>query len=184
MQYPGGRAARWLFLEIENWAFVTPFFRWMPRTPAVQCHGTIEFYELDSLKRFMSPMPVKWPGKSLQTVPLLKVNDQTFLAIDPSDNFTVGNIYPGEKQKICIAARFVEDEDCYGWTWETEDKKWPNPDFKLKHKNYIAKIILKTSTEKFTEFVRIINEVPFNEFRLEKILESDKKTIREIGKMV
>jgi len=94
--------------------------------------------------------------------------------IDPTPDYIAENIYPGESMKMDVVAKFDSDENCYGWTWANETEKgWRNKEFELLRKNYIAKISLFTSGEKYEKYFRVLNETNFDNFRLTEVLNKD-----------
>ena len=69
--YPPGRPAtnvRFLAVDLVNKP-LPRLFRWMSRSPALQCHGTMTFHHLDGQNVFGRAMPIRWSG-SPEPVPI------------------------------------------------------------------------------------------------------------------
>lgn len=171
--YPAQKA-KFLLLEVKN-KNLPILFRWMSRNPALQCHGEINFYNIDGQKIFDKSMPIKWCDKRPATGLSINIDGEILSVIDHNQNYISENIYPGESIKMDVAAKFDSDELCYGWTWDNENNKgWRNKDYELLRKNYIVKVTLFTAGDKIVKCFRVLNESNFDDFRLDKTLKTDK----------
>lgn len=171
------KRAKFLHAEIKNkplpkWA------RWMSRDAATQCHGTITFHHLDGQNIFGRSMYARWGGTPEPTPIQIVFEDKRFLIVDPA-KFSINtrmDIYPGESEVIDIAARFDDETECYGWSNENyfSNPIWRNPNWKLPSGRYLVRVVITTSGEKISEVFRLINDVSFEDFRLELKMSKDK----------
>jgi hypothetical protein len=77
--------------------------------------------------------------------------------------------FPGRPELVDVAARFDNDEDCYGWSNESylPDKNWPrNPDFRLPKGRYLVKATIHSSGERVSRVFVLENSVAREHFRL------------------
>jgi len=174
------KRARFLHLELVNhpppwWAV------WMLRSAAVQCHGTISFHHLDGQDVFGRTMAVRWSGLP-EPVPIrLTLNGMEGVVIDPvrlSGPSRV-DVHPGENEVFDVAARFDDEDECYGWSNESyfSDPKWRNPRWKLGKGRYIVKVAITSAGEKVIGLYRLINDVPQSDFKLATSAKGD--SVRE-----
>ena len=86
------------------------------------------------------------------------------------------DVFPGEKERLDVAARFDTASECYGWSNESyfSDPVWRNERWKLQNQRYFVKITIVTSGEKVTKIFRLINDVSRQDFRIEPALKTDK----------
>ena len=178
VQYKGrpAKQARFLHLELANkplprWA------RWMSRAAAVQCHGIITFHHLDGQNVFGRTMPIRWTG-SPQPLPLRAVVDGKRILIEDPARFTLSprmDVYPGESQSLDVAARFDNEDECFGWSNESyfSSPVWRNPNWRLPSDRYLVKVTVISAGEKCTSVFRLINDVPQQDFRVEPALSTD-----------
>jgi hypothetical protein len=174
------KTAKFLYVVVENKS-LPKLFKWLSRSAAMQCHGTITFHHLDDGTRvFQSPMPIRWAilptpegdkyvveNKIVQMFDMNKINHDARV-----------DIYPGESNKegLNIAARFDDDEDCYGWTNENfvSTPLWRTPRWRLPKGRYLVRVSVLSAGEKREELFRLINDVSINDFRLQPAREDDK----------
>jgi hypothetical protein len=169
-------SARFLYLELKNEP-LPRLFRWMSRNPALQCHGTITFHHLDGQNIFGRAMPIRWSGSPEPVGMPIKIEDIQLLIFDPS-RYTLTprmDVYPGESETLDVAARFDEEEECYGWSNENyfSDPIWRNPDWRLPRGRYLVKVVVETAGEKITGIYRLIGDVRRQDFRLEPKMADD-----------
>jgi hypothetical protein len=89
------------------------------------------------------------------------------------------DIYPGETEPLDIAARFPDDQFCYGWNNETYFLPPPaqfgrNPNWQLDHDRFLVKIVITSSGQKCEGVFQLINDVPDTAFRLEEATKADR----------
>lgn len=151
--------------------------RWMFRNAAIQAHGTITFYHLDGQNVFGRAMHIRW-STSPEPIPMIfSIDDKKISIFDPSRVTLTQrmDIYPGEAERLDIAARFDDENESYGWSNESyfSNPPWRNPDWKLPSGRYIVKVIVISSGEKCTGVFRLINDVAQKDFRIEQALPDD-----------
>ena len=178
VQYQGRPAtqARFLGLELVNRS-LPRWARWMSRDAAIQCHGTITFHHLDGQNVFGRAMPIRWSG-SPEPVPMrLVVDDKHILIADPARLTLTSrmDVYPGEAERLDVAARFDNEDECYGWSNESyfSDPVWRNPRWRLASGRYVFKVTVISAGQSCTGIFRLINDVAQQDFRLEPALPSD-----------
>jgi hypothetical protein len=167
--------ARFLTLELVN----TPlpiWARWMSRNTALQCHGEVTFHHLDGQNVFGRAMTGRW-SYSPEPAPIsFRIDNKKIISFyDPSRLTTRIDISPGETNHINIAARFDADDKCYGWNNESyfSDPIWRNPAWCLNAGRYLVKVTIVSAGEKCVGTFRLINDVPYHDFRIEKHLPND-----------
>jgi hypothetical protein len=178
-QHPA-QFARFLGIFIHNLA-LSRGLRWLSRKEAAQTRAYITFYHFDGQKVFSNPMVGRWSG-SPEPVPPVAIRgkdiviEQITLAFDLSVGSTQKrDIYPGDKAKIDIAARFDKDKECYGWNNEGyfSEPKWRNPKWRLPSGRYLVRVEVSTSGEKTNGLFYLANDVSVDDFRLEQATEND-----------
>jgi hypothetical protein len=171
-QYPNAPAheARFVRLRLVNEPL--PWWgRWMSRTAALRCHGTINFCQIDGQDVFGRAMPVRWAG-SPEPLPLVvESGGQRSLIWDPVrlSPDLMRDVYPGEPETFDVAARFDDDEECYGWNNESyfSTPLWRNPNWRLPKGRYLIRLEIISAGEKLSRVFRLVNDGPRNEFRIE-----------------
>jgi hypothetical protein len=119
---------------------------WTVRAPAQQCRAEITFHELNGGPPIGGAMPGRWAG-SPQPIPMPIVNNQGQTAFQLLDIGRMTpesriDVYPGEKEELDVAARFDDEQECYGWNNEAYSYNWRNPKWKLSHRDYLVKALL------------------------------------------
>jgi hypothetical protein len=177
-QYPAQKS-RYLRVRLFNkplprWA------RWMLRSPALQCKGTINFHHLDGQSVFGRSMAVRWSG-SPQPIPLEVITDdhRHFQIFDPL-RLTLESridIYPGEDELLDVVARHNNEPECYGWNNEAylQPAVWRTPAWRIPPGRYLIKIDLSSSGQKCSRVFRLINDVARADCRLELPQPNDPK---------
>jgi len=167
--------ARFLLLKVEN---LKPILKFIPRNPALKCHGFISFHHLDGQNYFGRLMLLRW-SNSPEPLPItFQINNQIGKIYDPL-RFSLESyvdIHTGETWNLDVAAKFDRDKECYGWTNENyfSNPIWRNPNWELPEGRYLVKVEIITSGNKYSKLFRLINDVKINDFRLEYALKDDK----------
>lgn len=153
--------------------------RWMLRSPALQCRGTITFHHLDGQNVFGRAMAVRWSG-SPQPIPLEAITDDNrrFQIFDPM-RLTLDSridVYPGEHEILDVAVRHDAEPECYGWNNEAylQPHVWRTPGWRLPPGRYLVKVVVVSSGQKCEGVFRLINDVNRSDFRLEPAQPSDR----------
>lgn len=174
---PPARKARFLNLSVRN-SPLPWFARWMSRNAAVDSWGIISFHHLnDGQDVFGRAMPARW---SASTEPPTLAAGGIILDPDWLRSLHRRDIQPGEAEPIDVAARFDDDQSCYGWSNENyfSDPLWRNRRWKLSTGRYIVRVEVRTSGQKFVQCFRLCNEGTRDSFRLEPAQSSDEKKIQ------
>lgn len=115
----GVNRVRYLGISLVNKS-LSRWYRWMSRNAALQCRGSITFHHLDGQNVFGRAMPVRW-SYTPEPIPLVGIiNDKQINIFDPA-RLTLESrvdVYPGEFQRLDVAARFNNKDECYGWNNE------------------------------------------------------------------
>lgn len=169
--------ARFLGIELVN-RHLPKIFKWLQRNAALQCHGMIEFYHLDGQNVFGRSMPIRWSASPEPAPMQISVGEQIILLSDPA-SFTLTphiDVYPGESERLDISAKFNDETDCYGWSNENyfSSLVWRNPNWKLPLGRYLVKVTIVSAGEKLSGLFRLINDVPRQDYRIERTLPNDK----------
>jgi hypothetical protein len=180
VEYPNSPASkvRFLHIEVTNQP-LHRFVRWMSREPAMQVHAAISFYRLDGQNVFGREMVARWSGAVEPVLPTIIHEGKMKGVIWDISRLTISanmDIYPGHSQAFDVAAKFDDDEECYGWNNESyfSEPRWRNPAWKLSHGCYLVRVTISTAGEKLTSIYRLINDVRRNSFRIENKLPEDK----------
>ena len=177
--HPAQRA-RFLGVDIENKPLPL-VFRWLSRNTAPQCSALLTFYHLDEQRVFSASMVGRWSG-SPEPVPPIAISGENITIKNVTISFDLSaaaflrrDIFPGNLERLDVAARFDNDNECYGWNSEAYFSKpqWRNPKWQLQPGRYIVRVEVNTSGEKTTELFRLCNDVSIEDFRLEPAQKQD-----------
>ena len=182
LQNRPAKSVRFLAVDLLNKPLPW-LFRWMSRSAALQSHGSISFHHLDGQNVFGRSMPIRWSG-SPEPVPIhLQIDNTRVLIADPARLSLISrmDVYPGEKQRLDVSAKFDDEKECYGWSNESyfSDPAWRNPDWKIPYGRYLVKVTVISSGEKVSGIYRLINDVAQLDFRLEEATLDDKSNVRD-----
>ena len=176
--YPSGQIqqGRFIYLHVHNKPL--SFFRWMARNPALQCHGTITFHDMEGQRIFDRAMPIRWSDSPEPIAPQVVVNNTAVTLIDPHriGDIERRDIHPGESERMDIVARFENDTECYGWSNQNyfSTPAWRNPDWCLPRGKYLACVNVVSSGEKCTRVFRVINTGQRKDLHVEHPQPNDK----------
>jgi hypothetical protein len=173
--------AYWLQLVLINKPLLW-LWRWMSRSAALQCHGTIQFCDINgnpiypkmTIRWSTSPQPLAIGG----TIEEGRDHYKRLFIFDP-DRFVLEqrkDIYPGELESLDVAVRFDDDDECYAWSNENyfSEPMWRNENWIIPQGRYLAKVTITSSGEKCERLFRLMNEGPKRNFHLEKAQRNDK----------
>jgi len=174
--------ARFLSVTIRNKP-LSWMVQWLSRNTALQCHAEITFYHLDGQDVFGRVMTGRWSG-TIEPIPAIQIlgdKNQIFISnIDSSTSTTRKDIYTGEESDLDIAARFDNDEVCFGWNDEAYFSKpaWRNQKWKLLPGRYVVKVEITSAGDKAVNYYRLLNDVDISSFRLEEAQPDDIKRFK------
>lgn len=168
------REVRHLRLVLRN----APLPSIMQRSAALQCRGEIRFHHLsDGQDVFGRAMTVRWASspqplwsqiRDLKGEIQFQIVDFVRAATKPRVD-----VYPGEEEILDVAARFDDEEDCYGWNDDAYQHNWRNPDWKLRPGRYLVRAVVTSAGQKCVGVFRLVNDVARSDFRLEPPLRED-----------
>lgn len=163
-----------------------PGTRWMMRAPALQCRGQISFHHLDGQYLYDREMQGRWAGtpEPSQTVGI-DHNGQPVSVLDPYKIVTPSrvDIAVQEEESLDVVARYDHDADCYGWSNESYLHHWRNPAWRIPAGRYLVRVAIRSGGQSWSGIFRLINDVPRNDFRLERSSCFDKLKVRRFVKL-
>lgn len=161
------KSARFLCLEVEN-KLPLRLTRWaISRKVAQKCHGEITFHHINGQDIFGRAMIIRWTKSPTP----IELQDDIGKIID---------IHTGEKYLLDVAAKFEDEDECYGWSTDNffSVPEWRDPNWKLFRGRYLVKVTIESAGEKWIGIFRLINDVSQKDFRIENASKSEKKNIR------
>jgi hypothetical protein len=174
---PAGRpAAKWIRVEVSN--VNRP--RWLSllynREAAVMCEAWITFYHVQPSPDYRCVYNREMAGRWTSSPP-----PKIQIVETPEGPATVRSyvtksidIPPGDGELLDVAVRFRDEEECYGYNNESHGRPddWKNPVWRLEKGTYLVKARVRTGGNDFCGVFRIVNDVQYDDFRIEKV--SDK----------
>jgi hypothetical protein len=157
---------KWLHAHVSN-RNVPRMLSWFYQgEPALDCRAWIEFLYSDRKKVFENNMVVRWSGSEEPKIECINTKSgQAFRLIGAQNSF---DIPPGESTDIDVVFRFKAETNCYGWNNESYLYEWKHPNWVLGTGRFIARVKIKTGGHEFKKEFLIVNDGPFQEFRLEE----------------
>ena len=175
----GRQPAKWTHVYVYN----EPMPKWLSwafdRNPAIGCHGWITFHALDGRDLFDKRMPIRWADnlepviQDPKTCKAMGIDWDKMRTGGPWD-IPPGDLTDGEYGNLDVVFRAKSDSECHGWNNDSYLFNWRNPEWKLDKGRYLAKIVIRTGGQSFTEIFEIMNQGRYEDFRL---VESDKKLL-------
>ena len=159
--------------------------RWMQRSAALQCRGTVTFHNKDGQDVFGKTMAVRWAGSpepinlSGQIVDLQQPAQLVYRIINVTGMESRMDVYPGEQEMLDIAVRFSGEPECFGWNNESYFNNWRTPGWKLDRGAYLVRVVIASSGSKFVGRFLLMNEAdPLSAFRLTSLSRKEEKKIK------
>lgn len=151
--------------------------RWMSRNTASACHAMITFHHLDGQNIFGRAMAGRW-SRTPEPVPgIITIGNQQGVFFDHSRMMGIQriDISPGEAERLDIAAKFDQDDECYGWSNENyfSTPLWKNPNWQLPSNRYLVRILVRSLGERCEATFRLVADVSRGDFRLEDPVPGD-----------
>ena len=137
------------------------------RDPALSCRAWITFHHLDGHRVFDREMDVRW-SETPEPVVKIQETERGPVARLVNVQHTV-DIPPGEYVNIDVVCRFKGEDHCYGWNNESYLYNWRHPRWKLEKGRYIVKVRIKTGGREFSDAFLLVNDVPYEDFRIEPL---------------
>jgi len=171
------KRARWAQLYLTNKA-LPGWLRFLQRSPAVQCQGTAKFYHKDGQPVWDREMPIRWtysPEPYYEESVRGEDGKHQSRKVQRLDRLVRSvDIQPSRPIKLDLAARYDDDEECYGWNNETYIRGWRNLYWKLDKGIYFVRVRISAVNAQCEGFYRLVNDVPIDDFRLVDALPEDK----------
>ncbi len=148
-----------------------PLLKWLSREAALNCSAAVQFHHFsDGAPIFKTPMTARW-SSSDEPLSYQIGNDGSVKPMFDIGKYNAGrvqNCFPGSKQLIDIAARFDEDEECYGWSNDNylPGRGWRNPDWKLGKGRFLVSLSVSSAGEQLIGYFVIENSAGRKDFRL------------------
>ncbi len=176
---PAGRLrAKWLYVSVSNrnvpgllsWAFTGDH--------AFSCRAWITFYHLDGTKYFNREMEGRWALTAEPEVTERRVNGGTVYQIR---NYREGiDLPPGEKTPVDVVVKFYDEAECYGWNNDSYATAGRNSNWRIPLGRYLVKVIVRSSGIDYGKVFMLINDVPYQDFRLEPLTNAHKEAEKRI----
>ena len=179
-------AVQWrhLRLALKNKPLIFGF-RWMQRSAALQCRGTITFHNKDGQDVFGKAMAVRWASTTPpinaagQIVDLQQPAQLKYRIVNVTGMESRMDVYPGEEEILDVAVRFKGEPECYGWNNESYFNNYRTPDWKLDRGVHLVRVVIATSGSKCIGRYRLMNEAdPLTAFHLTNLSRKEQKKIR------
>jgi len=156
---------------------------WLGRNAAMNCNGSIQFHHIDDgAPIFTRSMPLRWSGTDEPISNQVLQNGRMVQIFDPAkyNAASTRNCFPGRRETIDIAARFDDEDECYGWSNENYllGKGWRNEDWKLVKGRFLVTVTVDSAGEKVVGAFKLENSVGRKDFRLTKASEDDLRKLR------
>ena len=168
--------ASWLNVEVHNRS-IPSWLRWVyDGEPALSCRAWITFHHLDGHRVFNREMYVRWSETPEPRVRFTPIEDGKVARLVGVQD-TV-DIPPGEYTNLDVVFRVDGEDACYGWNNESYLHNWRHPSWQLDKGRFIAKVRVKTGGREFVDAFMIVNDVPYQDFRLETIDNNLKRRLK------
>jgi hypothetical protein len=167
----------WLHIRVHNQNMPNWLSPVYSRDPALMCRAWITFHHLDDgLRVFDREMNARW-SETLE--PIIETKDTPKGKLGSFVNVqTTVDIPPGEYTTIDVVNRFRGEDNCYGWNNESYIYNWKHFAWKLDKGRYIIRARIKTGGREFTNSFLLVNDVEYEDFRLESLPIEMKKKLR------
>src|SRR6266446_2134726 len=175
----GRKPCRWPIVEIQN-PKLPKWLSWVfDGDPAFACRAWITFHNpADGGRIFANEMSVRWseadqprvvahPGTTPGVSYAVLENVQYAIDIPTGESMTVAPVY-----------RAKGSERCYGWTNDSYLHNFEHPQWKLDKGRYIARIRAVTGGREFVDAFLVVNDAPFEDFRIEPVALDTKKRLK------
>ena len=153
------------------------------RNPAQDCRAKIEFLYHNGECALERPMEGRWTNTPQPITPVLyplsdKRESQIIQILDPSRIQPSVVIGPGRTETLDVVFRINDEEfpdrrddykHCWGWNNEGYMHRHMPKDWKLREGLFLARITVASGGQSTTADFKIINDLGFGQFRLEKV---------------
>lgn len=174
----GRKQCRWPLVEIHNLK-ITRWLAWVyDGDPALACRAWISFHNpIDGGRIFREAMPARWnEADQPRVVPFSGLDGKTFTVLQ-GVQYAI-DIPTGECMQIAPVYRAKDSVSCYGWNNESYLYNFEHPSWKLDKGRYIARIRVVTGGREFVDAFKIVNDAPFEDFRIEEVDQKTKNSLK------
>ncbi len=179
--HPLANRARYLNVDVENVA-IHPLLRWISRSAAMQCIGSITFHNLYGADIFGRAMEARW-GETVQPVyPAIFLDNQQagYLAdIERIRGISHVDIFEGRKSGINVAVKFDAEAVCWGWSNQSyfSNPQWRDGKWKMEKGTYLVRVIVHSAGAEARNVFRLVNEAGLDSFRLEEATDAEREKV-------
>lgn len=78
-----------------------------------------------------------------------------------------------------VAAKFDDEEECYGWSNDSYIYGWRNKNWKLPQGHYLVSVVVLSTAKTFSEIFKLENATNNKEFLLPEASNKDKRKIKK-----
>jgi len=174
------KEGRFVRVKLQNRG-MPRLLKWLGRDAAMHCHGDIQFHHFDGAPVFSRPMPMRWAGSDEPLSHQVMPNGQVKQLFDAAKYNAISyrDCFPGTTETIDVAARFDQDDECYGWCNENylPGKGWRNLEWKLPKGRYLVRVTVYSAGDKVSAVFKLENSVARQHFRLMRASKEDAKKL-------
>jgi len=174
----GRELGTWLRVYIHN-KNVPHWLAWVyDGETAIACRARITFHHLDGYRVFGDDMIGRWAGTPEPALIRVGQTETGQPLVRLSYVPQIIDIQPGTSELLDVVYRAKGDSECWGWNNNSYLYARKNPEWKLDKGRYIAKLTVKTGGREFTDAFLIVNDVAYDNFRLERLDEQTKRQLK------
>jgi hypothetical protein len=144
--------------------------------PALSCAAWITFHRPDGTRVFDREMQGRW-SESQDPPPIREIKTEQGTALQLMKAQDTVDIPPAEFSELDICNRLLGEDVCYGWNNESYLRNWRNTQWILEKGRHLARVRVKSAGREYQDVFMIVNDVPFEEFRLEPAPENYKRLV-------
>ena len=175
--------ARYLHVRVSN-ELPPRLLYFHHRKPAVGCKALITFHIAADGRKFIDDeMTGRW-ARSREPISAVCTNQGTLSYIpDPSVVRDDLDIYAGQQEALDVAARFDQEDECYGWNNESywSQTLWRSQHWKLPKGEYLVVVTIRTSDGlAYRDIFKLLNAGTRQDFRLEHASKEEQRRIPKI----
>jgi hypothetical protein len=172
---PGGRKeCRWPHIEVHN-SKIAWWLSWVyDGDPAFACRAWISFHNpTDGGRIFSQEMPARWSESHPPTITRIQLPSGASAAGLEVAQYAI-DIPTGDRVTLAPVYRARDSDSCHGWNNESYLHGFEHPLWKLDKGRYAVRIRVVTGGREFVDAFKIINDAPFDDFRLEELDQESK----------
>ena len=174
----GRKHCRWPVIEVHN-RRIPRWLSWVyDGDPALACRAWISFHNpVDGGRIFAQEMPARWNEADQPRVVPFPGSDGKVFTVLQGIQYAI-DIPTGESVGIAPVYRAKDSESCYGWNNESYLHNFEHPAWKLDKGRYIVRVRVVAGGREFIDAFRVVNDAPFEDFRIEPVGEEVKARVQ------